>query len=332
MNTLEAVLSPARQDEKRLAAYDADAPLRPFVRSWLRKLRQENRSPRTLDSYAEGVRMLDRFLVEKGMPRTIDGIRREHLEDFVIDQAERHSPATALTRYHSLRAFFRYLVDQEELTRSPMEKMKPATVPPPVMRVLSEEELERLLATCAKGKTFDERRDYAMLMTLLDCGLRRNELAEVTLDDLDLDRSEILIPNPKGGRPRTVAFGNATADAIERYLRKRETHPKARRRNGEPEPALWLGKVGPIKRGGVAFIVDKRAEQAGIGKVHPHTFRHSFAHHWLAGGGSEGDLMRLTGWRSREMLDRYASSTAASRARDAHSRFGLGDRLRTGRR
>ena len=85
--TLEAVLSPARQDELRLRDYDAEAPLRPYVRSWMRNLRQQNRSPRTLDSYAEAVKMLDRFLAAKEMPRTIDGIRRGHLEEFVIDHS-----------------------------------------------------------------------------------------------------------------------------------------------------------------------------------------------------------------------------------------------------
>jgi integrase len=61
--------------------------------------------------------------------------------------------------------------------------------------------------------------------------------------------------------------------------------------------------------------------------MNPHAFRHYFAHSWLAAGGLEGDLMALAGWRSREMLTRYARSTASSRAVAAHKRAGLGDRF-----
>lgn len=52
----------------------------------------------------------------------------------------------------------------------------------------------------------------------------------------------------------------------------------------------------------------RRAEQAGIGKIHPHQFRHTFAHTWLAQGGNEGDLVRLTGWSSRDMLARATTT------------------------
>ena len=83
----------------------------------------------------------------------------------------------------------------------------------------------------------------------------------------------------------------------------------------------------PAVGGGVYDIVQQRAERAGLGKVHPHMFRHAWAHAWLAAGGQEQDLARLGGWRSRAVMARYGASAADERAREAARRLSLGDRL-----
>ncbi len=170
------------------------------------------------------------------------------------------------------------------------------------------------------GRSFDDRRDTAIVRLFLDTGMRSSELASLSVTDIDLDQ-DIAVVLGKGRRPRACPFGDKTGQAIERYLRERSKHRLAR------DSALWLGARGVMTDNGIRQMLRRRARQAGLDHLHPHMFRHTFAHRWLSEGGQEQDLMRLAGWRSREMLGRYGASAADQRAREAHKRMSLGDRF-----
>jgi hypothetical protein len=103
----------------------------------------------------------------------------------------------------------------------------------------------------------------------------------------------------KGCRERTLPFGRKAGEALDRYLRARARHKDAEL------PWLWLGKRGRLTEWGLVMMLRRRGAQAGLPGLHPHQFRHTFAHQWLAQGGTETDLMRIAGWKSRQMLQRY---------------------------
>lgn len=297
---------------------DRLSPLLTLAQSFGIHLQAGNKSARTVQGYLEGVRLLNEHLIAMGMPREPESLTREHVESFIAAQLEQHKPSTAWTRYRSLQQFFNWLLEEGEITASPMARMKPPRVPEAPPPVLVEADIKKLLKVC-DGRDFRNRRDTAILRLFLDTGMRRMELAGLAVDDVDLVQGYATVMG-KGSRPRVCAFGRRTAQALDRYLRERAKHQDA------SMAALWLGHAGPMRGNGIYQMIVRRAETAGLAHVFTHLMRHTFAHEYLAAGGQEGDLMMLAGWRSRSMLDRYGKSAAAQRAREAHKRMGLGDR------
>lgn len=232
------------------------------------------------------------------------------------------SASTALNKHKGLQQFFRWLVDEEEIDRSPMQRVRQPKTPKRLIPVLQQEETRRVLDVCCRPRAFADVRDTAIIRALANTGARLSEVARLTLQDVDLDR-DVVTFRGKGSKDRQMRLGPKTARAMSRYVRARAKH------RGADRSELWLAIRGesPMSPNGVKLMLQRRGEQAGVANLHAHRWRHTFAHEWKLAGGDTGDLMLLLGWASEEMAHHYGASAAAERAWEVATRLAIGDDL-----
>ena len=294
-------------------------PLSDLAASFRRDLRAEGKAPRTAELYLQSITYFSNWLRSEGQSDSLDNLTRPNIRTWLAGLTERNENSTVRTRYKGLRRFCRWLVAEDILDTDPMDGMEPPPAQNKPVPILTDDELTAVLKQC-QGKGFETRRNEALIRVLMDTGCRVSELVGITLEDLDLDRESATVTG-KGNKVRPLYFSAKTARALDRYLRERAKHRYA------SDPALFLSQRGRMSGDGVRDLVHRLGVQAGIDDLHPHRFRHTFAHDFLVSGGQERDLKRLAGWSSDVMLERYGASAADQRAEQAARRLRRGDRV-----
>lgn len=290
-------------------------PTRRLWQSYKRNLLALNRSTATITTYFYAVDSLDSH-----QGKDILTLSRGEITQWVEWLQGRLSATTVWTYFVSVRAFYNWCVREDYISKSPMASMTPPGVQESEPRVLTEEELKKLLTAC-KGRDFESYRDTAIIRLLSEAGGPRNaEITSLELEAVDLDNQVIRVLG-KGRKVRYVPYGYRTAQTLDRYLYARSKHRLA------DSPYVFLGKNGPLGRSGMNQMLARRCAQAGIERFSCHTLRHTAAHRAMESGMSDLDIQTLFGWSSPKMMSRYASSTKTQRAITSARRVSLGDRL-----
>ncbi|GAA2709650.1 hypothetical protein Apa02nite_081440 [Actinoplanes palleronii] len=299
-----------------------------YLRDWDRSLRSGNYPETTRYNYLLAGAQLGRFLAEDAggleaaeAARDPTEVERGHVEEFQAWMVRTRSASTALNKHKGLQQFFKWLVEEEDLERSPLDRVKQPKTGQTLIPILGDDDTAKILTTC-KGKDFLSLRDEAIIRVFYSTGARLSEVAGLQMSEVDLNNDTLLF-HGKGMKDRRVRLGSKAGRALSRYLRQRE------RRRVSGTPALWLPAKGevPLAANGIKIMLRRRGEQAGVANVHAHRWRHNFAHEWKLAGGDTGDLMLVLGWSSDDMPRRYGASAAAERAQLTHARLRIGDRI-----
>ena len=224
------------------------------------------------------------------------------------------TPGTVKTYHRILKAFFNPLVNEGKLDTSPMERINPPIDRPDQVVPFTMEQLTALLTAAAKGN--NPKRDEAVLLLLLDAGLRASEMCDLLLSDVDFGGGIVTVRDGKGGKPRTVPFCGHTKKALFQYLKE------GKRDMSDP---LFLadrgGAGGAMSRHGLRFLINRLAKRAGISgsRLSPHKMHHSFACCFITAGGNVASLQMMLGHTTAKQSLAYvnmanADVTAAHRA------------------
>lgn len=299
-----------------------------YLRDWDRTLRAGNYPETTRYNYLLAGAQLGRYLIDNANELSAGEaaedpteVERGHVEEFQAWMVATRSASTALNKHKGLQQFFKWLIEEEDLERSPLDRVKQPKTAQTLIPILGDDETAKLLATC-KDKDFLSVRDEAIIRVFYNTGARLSEVAGLQIDDIDLN-SDTLLFHGKGMKDRRVRFGAKAGRSLSKYLRSRV------RRRVADSPALWLPAKGqtPLSSNGIKIMLRRRGELAGVPNVHAHRWRHNFAHEWKLAGGDTGDLMLVLGWASDDMPRRYGASAAAERAQQVHARLRIGERI-----
>ena len=248
----------------------------------------------TITAYAKDLEDAGGFLARRG--RDLADASLEDIEAYFGDLSARGlSPATAARRRAAVRQFYRFVLGEGWRTDDPSRRVDAPKKGRPLPKVLSRDEVDRLIAAAGAKDGAQGLRVACMVELLYASGLRISELLNLPLAALSRDPAYLIVRG-KGGKERLAPLNDAARTAVKAYLPVRKAFlPKGEKDN----PWLFAsrGKGGRLTARRFSQLLQEAAVAAGVdpGKVSPHVLRHAFATHLLEGGADLRVVQTLLG-------------------------------------
>ena len=266
------------------------------VRDFFGYLRVEaGLSPATLEAYRHDLDQLKAELIAEGV-RNADDVSPAHLAAH-IRSLHRNSglqPSSVARHLSTIRMFFRYLQASNRIAEDPARLLETPTRWRRLPNVLSPKKMKQLIeaADSESGRLW--QRDRALVELMYAGGMRASEVAGIKPEEFKESLGVVMVTG-KGNKQRLVPIGVPAQNAVKQYVK--ELQPVLLRfEDGRDDGRLLLSNTGrPLERVAIWQIIRRIAKRAGLDDVHPHTLRHSFATHMLAGGADLRVVQELLG-------------------------------------
>jgi len=265
--------------------------------------RVQRLSERTLEDYGLTLRRLAEFV---GPDTPFDSLTVGQLRDFMAGLT--HLSNKSLLNVHvGLSSLWTWSVDEGLCQEHLPHRIKPPKPEETVTPIFTAEEIKRLLKT-AEGESHKER-NRAILLILVDTGIRASEMAGLTVGDILGNKLRVF---GKGSKERQVPLSTRTLKALLDYLAGRGRLPT--------KAPLFLTEGGHgMTRHGLFKIISRLGDKANVADTHPHRFRHTFAVNYLRNGGDAISLQELLGHSTLDMVKHYVK-LAATDLQEIHHR------------
>ena len=280
---------------------------------------------RSVDSYR---RALEQWVAYAGDIEVVQ-VTKQDIEDYLFYLRSEYvphrfggdtrtlSPKTLRNVYVTLASFFGW-ASREFKFENPMKEIPAPRFKNPPVKPFTQDEVQRMIKACTysrESKSVNRRsfvmrrptanRDQAILLTLVDTGLRALELCSLKIEDFDPKRGKLEIKHgveggAKGGKGRSVFLGKTARASVWRYLAGREDE------NEQDAPLFAVSRGRPFNPASLRHLIKRIAERAEVKDAHPHKFRHTFAISYLRAGGDVFTLQMLLGHGSLDMVRHYS--------------------------
>ena len=257
----------------------------------------------SIDSYLRDVNKLARYLDLQGIRKTAKKVSSKEIKAFIQWVAEMGLSATTQGRILSgVKAFYKYLVLEEELKTDPTELLEAPKIGRKLPDTLSIEEIDLLIAAIDLSHSQGER-NRAILEVLYSCGLRVTELINLKLSNWYQKEGVVKIMG-KGNKERFSPIGSIATKYLKTYIKQIRCHQNIQK--GQ-EDYIFLNRNGKqLSRVMIFYIIKELAQKTGLKKtISPHTFRHSFATHLIEGGADLRAVQEMLGHESITTTEIY---------------------------